>query len=47
MDEIDYQICLSILDNLASMNLITACEKDRITALLKEEFTPVITLLTG
>lgn len=47
MDEIDYQICLSILDNLSSIELITDCEKDQITALLKEEFNPAITLLTG
>ena len=45
MGEIDYQICLMLTEKLAAQRMITSEEKDRISALLKKEFEPEITLL--
>ena len=45
MGETDYQICLMMVEKLAATGLITSEEKDRISALLKKEFEPEITLL--
>lgn len=45
MGEIDYQICMMVTEKLAAKGLITNEEKDRISALLKKEFEPEITLL--
>lgn len=45
MAETDYQICLMVMEKLAAQGMITSEEKDRISALLKKEFDPEITLL--
>ena len=45
MGETDYQICLMVTEELAAQGMITSEEKDRISALLKKEFEPEITLL--
>lgn len=45
MGETDYQICLMVTEKLAAKGMITTEEKDRISALFKEEFEPEITLL--
>ena len=45
MAETDYQICLMMVEKLAAQGMITSEEKDRISALLKKEFEPEITLL--
>ena len=45
MGETDYQICLMVMEKLEAQRMITSEEKDRISALLKKEFEPEITLL--
>lgn len=47
MGEINYQLAVILLKNLAQQGLVTEMEKDLITALLKERFRPSVTLLTG
>ena len=45
MGETNYQIYLMLTEKLAVQGMITSEEKDRISALLKKEFEPEITLL--
>lgn len=47
MDEIDYQMCLMVVEQLVLQGLLTADEKDAAVVRLKEEFRPPVTLLTG
>lgn len=47
MGEINYQLAVILLKNLGQQGLVTEIERDQITALLKEQFQPFITLLTG